>query len=113
MNDFLATVPSSKSGPLVLFRKNSRWVPLLYRDLRTVILSWSDSSGHQRGKYGSHSARIEATTAAFQGGVDAIGIKRLGDWLSDTFLIYVRQDVLDLMEIQSKMLNALVREEIE
>ena len=112
VNDFLSTIPSSISGPLLLFRKGSSWAPLLYRDLRVVILKWSESRGYARGEFGSHSARSGAATAAFRGGVGSVGIKKLGDWLSDTFLTYVRQDILDLMEIQSKMLSALVHEDI-
>ena len=113
VNSFLAVVPSSKSGPLLLFLKGGHWVPLLYRDLRKVIVAWSSFMGFEPGKYGSQSARSGAATAAFRGGVDAIGIKRLGDWLSDTFLSYVRQDVLDLLEIQSKILSALVNEDVD
>ena len=92
---------------------HAHWVPLLYRDLRSVIVAWSSSMGFKPGKYGSQSARSGAATAAFRGGIDAIGIKRLGDWLLDTFLSYVRGDILELMEIQTKILNALLQEELD
>ena len=40
-------------------------------------------------------------------GVGSIGIKKLGDWLSDTFLDYVRHDLADLAEIQIAMLKQM------
>ena len=55
----------------------------------------------------AHSARSGGATTAYRAGVGSIGIKKLGDWLSDTFLDYVRHDLADLSEIQMAMLKQM------
>jgi len=107
VKSLLEAVPSSSTGPLFQYVKQSSVVPLLYKNLRQVIRHWATAMNINLSKFGSQSARSGGATTAFRGGVDSIGIMKLGDWLSNCFLSYVRQDVVDLMEIQAKMLSAL------
>ena len=103
----LQEVATSESGPLFVFIKGGSVVPLIYSDVRFVIRSWALSLGINPSTFGSHSARIGAATSAFKAGVDDLGIMKLGDWLSNTFLTYVKQDWEDLRKIQFKMLLQL------
>ena len=100
-------VQATLQGPLFLFFKGGKPIPLLYKDLRSVIGDWAQFNGLPRSKYGSHSARSGGATTAYHAGVGEIGIKKLGDWLSDTFLNYVRHNLADLSEIQLAMLSQM------
>ena len=102
LNLLWSAVPGNLDGPSFLYLKDGQTIPLLYQDLRSVIGSWASSNGIDVTKFGSQSARSGSATAAFRGGVNEMGIMRLGDWLSNTFLSYVRQDVSDLWNIQTR-----------
>ena len=102
-----ASIPGLDNGPLFMFLEHDNIKPLLYRDLRLVIKNWAKSLGIDPRKYGSQSARSGSATTAYRAGVDEVGIRKLGDWLSDVFLSYVKQDVVDLLKIQMQMLEEL------
>ena len=105
--DLAVQVPSTPHGPLFQYLKGSKPVSLLYKDVRSVIGDWAQVNGLPRSRYGSHSARGGGATTAYHAGVDSIGIKKLGDWLSDTFLDYIRHDLADLSDIQLAMLRQM------
>lgn len=107
LNLIWSLFPAAHNGPSFLYLKEGLAVPLLYRDLRSVINGWASFNGIVTGKFGSQSARSGSATSAFRGGVDSMSIMRLGDWLSNTFLSYVRQDISDLWKTQMRMLNEL------
>ena len=70
-----------------------------------VITNWASANGLAKGKFGSQSARSGGATMAFHAGIDSTGIKKLGDWLSDTFLGYLHENLVDLCSIQMEMLK--------
>ena len=107
LNALWTVFPNNLNGPSFLYSKDGCTTPLLYRNLRSVINNWASVNGIDIGTFGSQSARSGSATSAFRGGVDSMGIMRLGDWLSNTFLSYVRQDVSDLWKTQMLMLNEL------
>lgn len=107
VNLLVSIVPGPVNGPLFLYRQGQAVKLLLYRDIRSVIRAWSHSVGVPLAKYGSQSARSGSATTAYKSGVDEVGIMKLGDWLSNTFLSYVKQDMVDLLKIHLKMLNHL------
>ena len=57
--------------------------------------------------YGSHSARIGSASTAHKAGVHSSAIMLLGDWLSSSFLSYIRQDVEDVHKTQMEMVDHL------
>ena len=107
---FLLATCASVDGPLFVYHKSGYVVPLLYEDLRDVIRNWALAAGLDPRCFGSHSARRGGATTAYRGGVTDVGIMKLGDWLSNTFLSYVKQDVVDLWDIQMRMLAQLTKE---
>ena len=109
--DFLlSSFPDAGQGPLFVYVKAGSVIPLLYKDIRQVIRSWALSLGLNPKSFGSHSARSGSATTAFKGGVGEVGIMKLGDWLSNTFLTYIKQDLADIMQIQMKMLGQLQKD---
>ena len=76
-----------------------------------VIRDWAKHVGVDPAKFGTHSARSGVAISAFKAGVASIGIQKLGDWLSDTFLSYVRQDISDLYGIQMQILSHLTQDQ--
>ena len=103
----LDCTPVSFHGPLLLFHKGGIWTPLLYRDLRAVIRAWAASVDVDPSSFGSHSARSGSATVAHKAGVQDSSIMKLGDWLSNAFLSYIKQDVTELRNIQLQMLHQL------
>ena len=91
-------------GPLFLYAHHTL---LLYKDLRSVIRAWAFENGIQLNKFGTHSARSGSATTAFKAGADSSAIMLLGDWLSSTFLGYLRQSTLDVHKIQMDMVDQL------
>ena len=108
----LASVPGLDSGPLFMFLSVDGAKLLLYRDLRMVINNWAKACGIDPRMYGSQSARSGSATTAYRGGVDYVGIRKLGDWLSNVFLSYIKTDVVDLLKIQMQMLNELTSQAV-
>ena len=107
INSLMGCIPSPTGGPLFVYRKSASVVPLLYKDIRSVIRSWARVMGFSITKFGTQSARRGSATTAHQAGVDDIGIMKLGDWLSNTFLSYIDQNFSELKSIQRQMLNQL------
>ena len=107
IDSLFASIPGLDKGPLFMFLSVDGVKPLLYRDLRGVIRNWAKSLGVDPRRYGSQSARSGSATTAYRAGVDEVGIRKLGDWLSSVFLSYVKKDVVDLVKIQMQMLNEL------
>ena len=107
INGLLASVPVSLVGPLFVFVEDGSVHTLLYRDVRSVISTWASSVGLDVTTFGTHSARSGGATAAHHAGVEDSGIMKLGDWLSNTFLSYIKLDVSDLWSIQMKILHEL------
>ena len=102
----------SNLGPLFQYSKDGSVFPLLYKDIRGVIRDWAQKMGIKLSKYGTHSARSGGATTAYKSGVDEIGIMKLGSWLSNTFLSYVKQDVIDLMQIHMKMAKHMKKQTV-
>ena len=107
IEDLISAMSPELNGPLFIYQSSGGSKLLLYKDVRTVIRKWASSQGIKLGKYGSHSARIGSASTAYKAGVHSAGIKLLGDWLSSTFLSYIRQDVKDIQSIQMDMVDQL------
>ena len=103
--DLLISVMRPKqNGPLFLFAHHR---VLLYRHVRSLIRDWTSSVGLQLDKFGTHSARSGSATTAFKAGVSSSAIMLLGDWLSNAFLTYLRPSVVDVLQVQMRMLKEL------
>ena len=103
--DLLISVMHPKqNGPLLLFAHHK---VLLYGHVRSVIREWASSVGFKLDKFGTHSARSGSATTAFKAGVSSSAIMLLGDWLSNVFLTYLRQSVVDVLQVQMQMMKEL------
>ena len=108
----LLNFAGSNLGPLFQYSKDGSVFPLLYKDIRGVIRDWAQKMGIKLSMYGTHSARSGGATTAYKSGVDEIGIMKLGSWLSNTFLSYVKQDVIDMMQIHMKMAKHMKKQTV-
>ena len=113
INSLVVSVPPDPSGPLFCYKLGSLIKSLLYRDIRSTIRNWASSMHFSVSRFGSQSARSGGATTAFRGGVDSVGIMKFGDWLSNAFLSYIRQELVDLSAIHLKMLNELQSQPME
>ena len=71
------------------YDKKKAWVPLTHAVLVRHIKHLVQAIGLDPAKYAGHSLRRGGATFAYnEAGLDALTIKALGDWVSDTFMRY-------------------------
>ena len=65
---------------------------------RAVITLGLSKNGILPGRVGSHSFWVGGTMALKFSGADRENIKKMGRWSSDTFLIYIHDQIADYSE---------------
>ena len=80
-------VRGSPPGPFFCDKKGN---PLLKTRFIGEMRKALSALDLQQDQYAGHSFRIEAATAAAQGGLEDSTIKALGRWNSSAFLLYIR-----------------------
>ena len=81
--------PAEDNSPAFLIEKYGRIKTVTYGQYQEKIKKSIAAIGLDAGEYTSHSFGRGGATNAFQSGVPASQIKRLGDWQSDAYLEYI------------------------
>ena len=85
----VACFPADEASPAFLVRRYGKLSTVTYRQYQDKLKSCVLSIGLDATLYTSHSFRRGGATYAFQCGVPAAQIKKLGDWKSDSYLEYI------------------------
>ena len=81
--------PATESSPAFLLKRYGKTSSVTYRQYQDKLKSCILAIGLDATLYTSHSFRRGGATYAFQCGVPAAQIKKLGDWKSDSYLEYI------------------------
>jgi len=99
--------PAHGPSPAFLLKRYGKVKPVTYRQYQDKIKKTVGAIGLDACDYTSHSFRRGGATYAFQSGVSASQIKKLGDWQSDAYLEYIDCPIEDRVKA-----GKLIREHI-
>ena len=106
----LEVYPADVKSPVFLIEKYGRIKTVTYRQYQEKIKKLTAAIGLDAGDYTSHSFRRGGATNAFQSGVSASQIKRLGDWQSDAYLEYIDCPIEERMKA-GRLIRSRINEE--
>ena len=102
--------PGEGDSPVFLARRYGVVNSITYRQYQEKIKACVSAIGLDPAEYSSHSFRRGGATYAFQSGVTAELIKKLGDWRSDAYLEYIDCPLDDRWEAGRRIKSQLNRD---
>ena len=94
----VAACPANTDSPAFIVKRFGKMVSVTYRQFQEKIKGCMMAIGQDASGYTSHSFRRGGATYAFQCGLSASFIKKLGDWKSDAYLEYIDCPLNDRFE---------------
>ena len=91
-------VPASPSDPLFAFHRTKAYSQsclsvLTYSSLMLYLRCWLEQAGYEPYRYSCHSLRRGSSSHAFAKNTPADLIKHLGDWWSECYQQYLKDDL--------------------
>ena len=92
-------------GPAFVRKSASGFTPVLYGWYSERFLAAIEKCGEDRKAYGTHSLRRGGATWALRCGLSSDGIKKLGDWRSSAYQLYLEVSLKDKQKYMSVFAN--------
>ena len=96
------------NSPLFMYHdKSGRLVPLTFNSFDGLLRIVLSQANYDPSLFSGHSFRRGGATWAFSCGFSSDAIKLLGDWKSDSFLLYIHMSFKTRMNLANQFSNSL------
>jgi len=105
--EMVSSYPAHDTSPAFLLKRYGRVQTVTYRQFQDKLKKCVSAIGLDAKDFTSHSFRRGGATYAFQCGLSANHIKKLGDWKSDAYLEYIDCPLADRLVAGKKIRDSL------